>query len=175
MPVIRTYSGDLPYQAGYKSGKTARQMYEEEKRRQDAKDQATLEFNEKKMNAEKEIEALKIMDTKEKRVQDQLNFEATLAEKKRSTDALNEYRNISNQIKEMQVANKGKNSKLDINSYRNNIVKYNLTDTDVGNDLLLRIKNGDITEEDGANFLNTLYKTDSFNKEKYPKYKQWDY
>lgn len=93
MPVIKTYGGDLPYQAGYKSGKTARQLYDDEKRRQDAKYEAELEFNNKKLNAEKEIQALKIMREKELDVQKQLNFEAELKTKQESNQALIDYRN----------------------------------------------------------------------------------
>jgi hypothetical protein len=54
MPTIYTGTANIPFQAGYKAGKTAREMYNEEKAREDARLKAQMDLQQEQLNFTKQ-------------------------------------------------------------------------------------------------------------------------
>jgi hypothetical protein len=51
MPTINTFTGDMPFQAGFQRGKAAREIFEEEQAREDARFEAQQEMEREKLEA----------------------------------------------------------------------------------------------------------------------------
>jgi len=75
MPTVNTFSGAVPYQAGLLSGRTSREMYEEEKLREDAREQARNDLEMMKMEQQREMAELQLTFQAEKMNREDLRYE----------------------------------------------------------------------------------------------------
>jgi hypothetical protein len=115
MPEIYTGTANIPFQAGYKAGKTARQMYNEEKAREDAKIKAQMDMQRETLNF-----------TKQKAEYDHLEQLAKLAQEKVKGET------------ELMLKSQEANQKISMKAHDNAIAQGLLPNTSQYDDFVIK-------------------------------------
>jgi hypothetical protein len=115
MPTISTLSANIPFQAGYKAGKTARQMYNEEKAREDAR-----------LKAQEDLQREQLNFTKQKAEYDHLEMLTKLAQEKVKGET------------ELMLKSQEANQKISMKAHENAIAQGLLPKTSQYDDFVIK-------------------------------------
>jgi hypothetical protein len=128
MPTISTLSANIPFQAGYKAGKTARQMYNEEKAREDARLKAQMDLQREQLNFTKQKAEYDHLEQLTKLAQEKVKGDTELMLKSQEVNQKISMKAHDNAIAQGLLPNTPKYDDFvikNINAMRNDFSSYN--------------------------------------------------